>query len=262
MKIPASQIAVTLYNLRDYCQTESDLDRTLAKVRAIGYEAVQVSAVPLEAAVIKRALDKNGLFCCATHEGLGALEQDTEAVLDKLDVLECDFSALGAPPVEYRASVEGLDKLCSIMNRAGEAFAKRGKVLGYHNHQFEFQRLPGRRETAFEYFYDHTDPHLVESELDVHWVTRGGGSPAAWIEKLGNRLHKVIHFKDFTILDGETPVYCEVGEGNLDWPGILAACRKVGVRFYSIEQDMPFKDRDIFDSIAISFANLRKLGVN
>ena len=43
MKAPDSQIAVTLYNLRDYCQTESDLDRTLDKVCAIGYQAVQVS---------------------------------------------------------------------------------------------------------------------------------------------------------------------------------------------------------------------------
>ena len=28
MKAPDSQIAVTLYNLRDFCQTESDLDKT------------------------------------------------------------------------------------------------------------------------------------------------------------------------------------------------------------------------------------------
>ena len=29
MKAPDSQIAVTLYNLRVYCKTESDLDKTL-----------------------------------------------------------------------------------------------------------------------------------------------------------------------------------------------------------------------------------------
>ena len=33
MKAPDSQIAVTLYNLRDYCKTESDLDKTLDKGR-------------------------------------------------------------------------------------------------------------------------------------------------------------------------------------------------------------------------------------
>ena len=37
MKAPDSQIAVTLYNLRDYCKTESDLDKTLDKVCDIGY---------------------------------------------------------------------------------------------------------------------------------------------------------------------------------------------------------------------------------
>ena len=42
MKLPDTQIAVTLFNLRYYCQTESDLDKTLDKLCAIGYQAVQV----------------------------------------------------------------------------------------------------------------------------------------------------------------------------------------------------------------------------
>ena len=57
MELPDSQIAVTLFNLRDYCKTESELDATLDKLCAIGYKAVQVSCVPLEPAVIKKQLD-------------------------------------------------------------------------------------------------------------------------------------------------------------------------------------------------------------
>ena len=59
MKAPDSQLAVTLYNLREYCKTESDLDRTLDKVCDIGYQAVQVSGVQLDAKIIKKQLDKN-----------------------------------------------------------------------------------------------------------------------------------------------------------------------------------------------------------
>ena len=74
MKAPDTQIAVTLYNLRDYCKTESDLDKTLDKVCEIGYQAVQVSGTPLAADVIKRQLDRHNLFCCATHEGIDTLK--------------------------------------------------------------------------------------------------------------------------------------------------------------------------------------------
>lgn len=97
MKAPDSQIAVTLYNLRDYCKTESDLDKTLDKVCDIGYRAVQVSGTPLPADVIRKQLDSHNLYCCATHEGLDTLKGDPAALIDRLQTLECDFTALGAP---------------------------------------------------------------------------------------------------------------------------------------------------------------------
>ena len=59
MQIPDSKIAVTLYNLREYCKTESDLAETLEKVAGMGYKAVQVSGVPLPADVIRKYLDEN-----------------------------------------------------------------------------------------------------------------------------------------------------------------------------------------------------------
>ena len=96
MKAPDSQIAVTLYNLRDYCQTESDLDRTLDKVCAIGYQAVQVSGTPLAADVIRKQLDKHNLFCCATHENLQTISGDVAPLIDRLQTLGCDFTALKA----------------------------------------------------------------------------------------------------------------------------------------------------------------------
>ena len=114
MKAPDSQIAVTLFNLRDYCKTESDLDKTLDKVCAIGYQAVQVSGTPLAADVIKRQLDSHNLFCCATHEGLDTLKGDAAPLIDRLQTLGCDFTALGAPPPEYRNGIEGVKALIGI----------------------------------------------------------------------------------------------------------------------------------------------------
>jgi len=51
----------------------------------------------------------------------------------------------------------------------------------------------------------------------------------------------------------------EVGEGNLNWPGILAACAAGGVEWYAVEQDIC--QRDPFESLAISYRNLAKMGL-
>ena len=49
----------------------------------------------------------------------------------------------------------------------------------------------------------------------------------------------------------------EVGEGILNWPSIFAAAEKAGVSVYAVEQDKC--PGDPFDSIRISFGNLRKM---
>ena len=259
MELPDSQIAVTLFNLRDYCKTESELDATLDKLCAIGYKAVQVSCVPLEPAVIKKQLDKHGLVCCATHDGLPTIKDDTQKLIDKMHTLECDFVALGAPPIVYVQEKEKFGELINIFNEKGAELLEAGIKLGYHNHAIEFSKTKENGKTMLRNFYDMTAGHNVWAELDVHWVTRGGGSPARWIRDLAGRI-SVIHFKDFAFVDNE-PRFCEIGMGNLDWDDILAACKETDVRWFSIEQDAEFPGRDIFESVKISYDNLKAMGV-
>ena len=48
------------------------------------------------------------------------------------------------------------------------------------------------------------------------------------------------------------PVMAPIGEGNLPWAeSILPACRKAGVRWYAVEQDVC--RRDPFDCLRASF---------
>lgn len=262
MKAPDSQLAVTLFNLREFCKTESELDRTLDKVCAIGYEAVQVSAVPLDAKIIRRQLDKHNLFCCASHEALPALSGDLAPLIDKMQTLECDFTALGCPPATYYNSYAMTCELAELMKKAGAELLQHGIRLGYHNHAHEFKKHIESRKTMLESFYELTAApgnEVVFAEIDVHWVTRGGGSPVRWIHNVNGRM-PVVHFKDLTIWEGE-PRICEVGEGNLDWPAIIKACQETNVRWYSVEQDCEWPGRDIFESIKISYNNLRALGL-
>lgn len=250
-----AKIALTLYTLRDFCTSEDSLLRTLERVRKIGYEYVQVSGVPLEAEIIRKALDRQGLICCATHQSLADLE-DIEALARRLDILGCDFAAIGYPGIEYFTD-SGINRVAGFMNSKGRELGSKGIRLGYHNHHFEFKKADDGT-CLLEKFYRETSPEYVFAELDTHWVARGGGSPEAWIRKVSGRM-PVVHFKDLALTEEAEPVFCEVGEGNLDWCGIIEACRQTGVEYYVVEQDLPCFDRDIFDSAAISYKNLKGL---
>ena len=71
--------AAQMYTLRDHTKSPAALDAALGKVAAIGYPAVQLSAVGawdeggIDAAGLRDMLDRHGLVCCATHRPLARL---------------------------------------------------------------------------------------------------------------------------------------------------------------------------------------------
>ena len=68
----------------------------------------------------------------------------------------------------------------------------------------------------------------------------------------------VIHVKDMGFSQNERRMR-EVGEGNLNWPAIYAACKKAGVLYAMVEQDDCY-GADPFECLRVSYENLRKEG--
>jgi sugar phosphate isomerase/epimerase len=95
-------------------------------------------------------------------------------------------------------------------------------------------------------------------EIDTYWIVHGGGDPAAWIRKVDGRI-PCVHLKDMAITLKREQLMAEIGEGNLNWPLILQACRDAGVEWYLVEQDIC--QRDPFESLKISLENLREMGL-
>ena len=66
--MPGSVIAAQLYTVREFTQTPADISKTLKRIRKIGYEAVQLSALgKIDPAELGKMLSSEGLACCATH---------------------------------------------------------------------------------------------------------------------------------------------------------------------------------------------------
>ena len=249
------KIALTLYNLRDFCRTPAGIAETLRKVKEIGYNTVQISGIGrIDPKELAKILDGEGLAVCCTHTDLDRIRDEMDAVIAEHKLWWCRHVGVGALPNEMR-------------NKAGyEAFAREGSELGaklaeagldliYHNHSFEFEKYDGR--TGLEILCDDSDPATFRAEIDTYWVQHGGGDPAQWIARLAGRI-PVLHCKDMGRLSGEH-VFLEVGQGNLNWPRIWEAAVKAGVEYCVFEQDT--SQRDPFESARISLANMREMGL-
>lgn len=252
-----AQLAAQLYTIREFTQTAADFAASMAKIRAIGYPAVQVSAIgPIPHADVWQIVSDNGLTICNTHVSFDKLQQDIDAVIDQHKLWQTAHVAIGSMPAAYRDSGEdGYKRFAADANVIGAKLHDAGLTFSYHNHSFEFARFGDR--TGLDIIYDESDPRYVQAEIDTYWVQHGGGDPAVWVRKMTNRM-PVIHLKDMVVVDNQ-PAMAEVGEGNMNFAAILAACADAGVEWYAVEQDIC--RRDPFDSLKISYDNLRAMGV-
>ena len=250
-----SQLAAQLYTLRDFTKTLSDIAQTMKKVKQLGYDAVQCSALgPIAPHELKEIVDGEGLTICATHTSYERMRNEPQAVIDEHQLWECKHAAIGGLPREYR-SAEGFVKFAKEASEVGKRLAEGGLVFSYHNHSFELEKFDGR--TGLEILYEESDSKYFHSELDTYWIQHGGGDSAVLIRKLKGRA-QIVHLKDMA-MRGSTQLFAEVGEGNLNWPAILDACKEAGVEWYIIEQDTC--QRDPFESLGISLRNLKAMGI-
>lgn len=252
-----TQIAAQLYTVRDFTKTEADIAETIKKVRQLGYEAVQCSALgPISPAELKNIVDGEGITICATHTDYARMRDEPQAVIDEHQLWGCKHAAIGGIPGEYR-NAEGFATFAKEASEVAARLAEGGLTFSYHNHSFELERFNGR--TGLAILYEESDANYFLSELDTYWIQHGGGDPGEWIRKLKGRA-QIIHFKDMA-MQGSTQRFAEVGEGNLNWPAILDACVYAGVEWYIVEQDSCY-ERDPFESLGISLRNMQAMGLS
>ncbi len=253
MKI--SQVAAQLYTLRDQCKTEADIAASLERVRKIGYQAVQVSGLgPISDEKLLQLCRDNGLTLCATHESLSALLDTPDEIIAHLHRLNCKHTALGSPGGADLSSLEGVLDYCRRIDLVAEKFVAAGLTLSHHNHHFEFRKLGNKfgDKPVLQIVLENTR-HLT-FEVDTYWVQFGGANPVSFLERVAGR-SPLLHLKDYAIDAKDTPVFAEIGNGNLEFPAIIAAAEKGGCEWFIIEQDTT--PGDPFDSLQISFDYVR-----
>jgi len=280
-----AKIGVQAMMLKDSFKDHGAFE-TLRKVNAIGYNAVEVSQIPMTAdnvAELNRAQRELGVDIAAlsvameTPKGMPAdsLKDHFDKIVEDAKRLDTKLLRIGMLPFPAMKSISAVIDFAKQANEYAERLAEQGLGLYYHNHHIEFAKFDG------QYMLDIIagNSPAMGLEIDVHWVQRGGLDPVRTLDKYAGRT-AMVHLKDYRI--GELPEssfglleagdvagfmadfknvvqFAEVGEGNLDFPAIIPAAEAAGAQYLLVEQDELY-GRTVWDALQTSYDNLVAMG--
>lgn len=248
-------LGAQLYTVRSFIQTERDIRRTLQKIANMGYTTVQISAMgPIAPETLKAICDELGLGIVLTHASPDRIINDTEAVIREHEIFGCDYIGIGSLPDKYR-NLDWYGHFAADFRDAAKRIADAGKLFMYHNHNFEFEKVGGKR--MIERLVEDFSPQEMGITLDTYWVQAAGADVCEWIGILKDRIH-CVHLKDMDVR-GMTPVMAPVMAGNMNFKAIMKALEQAEtVKYLLVEQDTC--EGSPFDCLQTSYNNLATLG--
>ncbi|MCU1435674.1 MAG: sugar phosphate isomerase [Pseudarthrobacter sp.] len=280
-----AKIGVQAMMLRDSF-TEVGAFETLRKVSDIGYNAVEISQIPMtpeNVAELDRSRTELGMDIAALSVAMetpvgrpgDSLAEHFDKIVDDAKRLDSKLLRIGMLPFPAMKSIDAVIDFAKQANDYAERLQDQGLSLYYHNHHIEFAKFDGK------YMLDiiAENSPAMGMEIDVHWVQRGGLDPVRTLEKYAGRT-AMVHLKDYRI--GELPEssfglldsgdimgfmtefknvvqFAEVGEGNLDFASIIPAAQAAGAEYLLVEQDELY-GRTVWEALQTSYDNLIALG--
>ncbi len=250
------EIGLQLYTVRD--QMEQDLQGTLKKISGIGYNYLEAAGYrdgllynyePEEFAQLLRRLN---MKLVSSH--VNVTEENIDEVIRAHTKAGCEYIVLPYLTQNERKELDDYKRLAEKLNRLGEKTAIAGIRMGYHNHDFEFEEMNGRK--GFDVLLKETEPELVTFEIDLFWVLYAGINPMEYLENYPGRF-ELWHLKDMN--NREDKDFTEIGKGIIDFEMIFDVAERSGMKYFFVEQDMC--KRPPLESIEISYRNVQKMNL-
>ena len=248
-------LALELYSLRD--DLPNDVPGVLADVAKIGYQAVEFAGYHgYSAADLKTILDDLGLQCAGTHTGLDTISDDQiEKTAEFMATLGSPFLIVPGVGAEYQGTRDGAMRLAEKLSQASKTAAEFGARVGYHNHMWEFNPLPGGT-TAMEILATNTPPEVV-LQVDSGNLQEGAADPIEFMETWSRRM-STVHIKPYVKSEADFSRYF-IGEDDSDWPAILGAIDPANTQFIIVEQERYPDGLTPLECVKRCYDNLQKM---
>jgi sugar phosphate isomerase/epimerase len=245
-------VALQAYTVRDFA--EKDLKGTLTQVKQMGYDTIELAGMyGMTPADFKALLDEVGLSAISAHVALPEFEADAAATVARYKQVGVQYMAVPWLPPELCPDGADFDKTLAALNKIGKICKDHGITLMYHNHDFEFRKLPNG-EYGLDHLFKQIPADILQAQIDTCWVKFAGLDPADYVRQYAGRC-PVVHLKDF-IVEGEggTPYeligadkkaeqpkgkfeFRPLGRGCQDFPAIIKAASESGASWLVVELD-------------------------
>ena len=248
------KIGAQFYTIRDKTKTPEGIRASFAKMKEIGYDVVQMSAIgPIAPEELRDISLEYSLPITCTHTDPARVLADTDAVIREHLIFGCPVIGIGSMPNEYRGTAEGAAAFIAAYSEAAKKIEAAGLRFAYHNHAFEFENSGDR--FAFDILIE--DFPSLNFILDTYWIKYAGQDYLSYIERIGASRMTNVHFKDMkSSPKGEI---CPCGTGIIDFAPVVTLCDRLGIPNALVEQDNAPVLGDSFEQMALSYKNLAPL---
>ena len=226
------RIGLELYAVRH--AMARDPERTLAAVRAIGYNDVELlwslgnfGRTPAQVAA---TLKQEGLRAPSAHISPVTILVGWQRGLDTAKLLGHEY--LIVPDLgETARTLDDWREWADHFNTAGAVARRAGIWLAFHNEPDHMKPIDGM--VPYDVFIARLDPSVVRLQLDVGNMVMGGGDPMRYLEQQRDRYWS-FHLKD--VLPDHT-ADTELGHGLFDFKKFLAAVPALDSKPCYVEQE-------------------------
>ncbi|HLZ53518.1 MAG TPA: sugar phosphate isomerase/epimerase [Verrucomicrobiae bacterium] len=246
---------IQLYSLRTGLAT--NVPGTLDEVKGWGVRNVELAGTyNLTAGQFKAQLDAHGLTAVSGHFPFDDYRTNLDGIIRDANVLGLKYVGCAWIPHDDNQLFD--EKTCreaiAVFNHAGEVLAQHHLKFFYHVHGYEFQ--PYQDGTLLDLMMKETNPKYVNFQMDVFWIVHPGQDPVKLLQKYGKRW-QLMHLKgmrDSTptgLITGHSDVTNDValGAGKIDYAPILREAKKIGIKWYYIEDESPSSEQQVPQSI-------------
>ena len=221
-----------------------DLPGTLKKMGAMGYNSLEMCSpqgyaklgfgplAELPPATLKKMIADAGFKCVSCHYGLGELKGHAQERIDYAKELGLTQMVISSPGLPKDATLDDWKRAADDANKIGELAQKSSVQLGYHNHNFEFEKLDG--QIIYDVLLQNLDPELVKLQFQV-WVVSIGYKAADYFNRYPGRYISA-HLYDWS---GTGEEMVPLGKGVVDWKEFFVSAEKNGVKNYFVEMGPP-----------------------
>jgi sugar phosphate isomerase/epimerase len=222
---------------------QQDFDGTMKEMAAMGFESMELCSPPsyrmfgfgglvdLTGSQLREKINGTGLKCESCHYQWGELKKSLDervAHAKDLGLKQMILSTFSLPP---KATLDDWKRNADELNRMGEKVQAAGIQLGFHNHDFEFQKIDG--VLIYDELLKIFDPKLVKLQFQVAVISLGYEADKYFTQYPGRFVS--LHLVDWVPAEKKQVA---VGQGEIDMTKLFTTAKTGGVQNYFVEMPL------------------------